>query len=137
MKITIHEAKKSESIVSDIRKNKPQVHLVGEYIDTVDYSDNFDDYDDLLDRFEGQQDFVSIKTKKGTVESPLAYDREKNLLLILDDELPADEDKEFAKELVQGFVDGKLEPVEKPLMPLMDDYVCIVDGNTYTATCYQ
>lgn len=134
MKITIHETKKSESIASDIRKNKPQVHLVGEYTDTVDYSDNFDDYDDLLDRFEGQQDFVSIETNKGTVESPLAYDRENNLLLILDDELPEDADKEFAKELVQDFVDGKIEPVEKPLT---DDYVCIVDGNTYTATCYQ
>jgi hypothetical protein len=50
----------------------------------------------------------------------------------LDDELSGD-DAAYAKELVQGFVDGNTSVSSKPLT---DDYVCVVDGMDYTATCY-
>lgn len=117
--------KKSEGIASDIRAAKPTVYLVSE-------AGNDYDYDELLDAFEGEQSYVSVETADKSVELPLAFDRDKNLLLILDDELSG-KDAAYAKELVQGFVDGKTSVSSKPLT---NDYVCIVDGMDYTATCY-
>lgn len=122
---TVDESKKSEGIASDIRAEKPTVYLVSE-------AGNDYDYDELLDAFEGEQSYVSVETADKSVELPLAFDRDKNLLLILDDELSGD-DAAYAKELVQGFVDGKTSVSSKPLT---NDYVCIVDGMDYTATCY-
>ena len=123
--VGLGESKKSEGIASDIRAAKPAVYLVSE-------AGNDYDYDELLDAFEGEQSYVSVETAGKSVELPLAFDRDKNLLLILDDELSGD-DAAYAKELVQGFVDGKTSVSSKPLT---NDYVCIVDGMDYTATCY-
>lgn len=124
-KATHVESKKSEGIASDIRAAKPTVYLVSE-------AGNDYDYEELFDAFEGEQSYVSVETANKSVELPLAFDRDKNLLLILDDELSGD-DAAYAKELVQGFVDGKTSVSSKPLT---NDYVCIVDGMDYTATCY-
>lgn len=122
---TMDESKKSEGLASDIQEEKPTVYLVSE-------AGNDYDYDELLDAFDGQQSYVSVETADKSVELPLAFDRDKNLLLISDDELSGD-DAAYAKELVQGFVDGKTSVSSKPLT---NDYVCIVDGMDYTATCY-
>ena len=132
---TKDESKKSESIVTDltnaIQQNQPEVLLSD---DAVTY---FNDYDEMLDAFEGAyQTIIHIENKHGGEEMMFLYVPEDNIIVIGDFDVDR-ADTERAKELMEKFVHGELE--QKPgndeyLGGL--DYIAIVDGNTYTSTVF-
>ena len=129
------ESKQAESIVTDLTKaiqdNKPKVLLSD---DAVVY---FDDYDKMLDEFEGAyQTIIHIENKRGGEEMLFMYVPDNNIIAIGDFDVDR-ADAERAKELMEKFVRGELE--QKPgndehLGGL--DYVAIVDGNNYTSTAF-
>jgi len=125
----VPEDKKTEGLGTNIKNAQPKVYLVSE----VAEKDLYDSYDDILDVLEGTQSFVSVETAEGHEELPLGYDRDKNVLLIYDDDALTDDVVDTAKMLVMNFITGQSAVSEKPLT---DDYVCIVDGMYYTTTYY-
>ena len=132
---TKDESKKSESIVTDltnsIQQNKPEVLLSD---DAVTY---FNDYDEMLDAFEGAyQTIIHIENKHGSEEMWFIYEPDDNIIAIGDFDVDR-ADAERAKELMEKFVRGELE--QKPgndeyLVGL--DYIAIADGNNYTSTAF-
>jgi hypothetical protein len=129
------ESKKSESLAADmskaIQQSKPKVLLSD---DAVDY---FNDYDSMLDQFEGAyQTVIHINGKHGVEEMLFIYEPDDNIVAIGDFDVDR-ADAERAKELMEKFVRGEL--TEKPgnsddLESV--DYIAIVDGNTYTSTAF-
>lgn len=129
------ESKQAESIVTDLTKaiqdNKPKVLL------SDDASEYFDDYDAMLDEFEGAyQTIIHIENKHGSEEMLFMYVPDDNIIAIGDFDVDR-ADAERAKELMEKFVRGELE--QKPgndeyLGGL--DYIAIVDGNNYTSTAF-
>ena len=129
------ESKKSESLAADmskaIQQSKPKVLLSD---DAVDY---FNDYDSMLDQFEGAyQTVIHINGKHGVEEMWFIYEPDDNIVAIGDFDVDR-ADAERAKELMEKFVRGEL--TEKPgnsddLESV--DYIAIVDGNTYTSTAF-
>lgn len=129
------ESKKSESLVTDmakaIQQNHPKVLLSD---DAVDY---FNDYDAMLDEFEGAyQTIIHIENKHGGEEMWFIYEPGDNIIAIGDFDVDR-ADAERAKELMEKFVRGELEPKpgnDEYLGGL--DYIAIVDGNNYTSTAF-
>ena len=129
------ESKKSESFVTDLTKaiqdSKPEVLLSD---DAVTY---FNDYDDMLDEFEGAyQTVIHVNGKHEVEEMMFLYVPDDNIVAIGDFDVDR-ADAERAKELMEKFVRGEL--TEKPgnsddLESV--DYIAIVDGNTYTSTVF-
>ncbi len=135
LKSNVCESKKSESIVTDltnaIQQNQPKVLLSD---DAVAY---FNDYDEMLDAFEGAyQTIIHIENKRGSEEMWFIYVPDDNIIAIGDFDVDR-VDAERAKELMEKFVRGELK--QKPgndeyLGGL--DYIAIVDGNNYTSTAF-
>ena len=129
------ESKKSESIVTDLTKaiqdSQPEVLL------SDDAATHFDDYDKMLDAFEGAyQTIIHIENKRGGEEMQFLYEPDDNIIAIGDFDVDR-ADAERAKELMEKFVRGELE--QKPgndeyLGGL--DYIALVDGNNYTSTAF-
>ena len=130
----VSESKQAESIVTDLTKaiqdNKPKVLF------SDDATSYFDDYEDMLDEFEGAyQTIVHVSGKDEVNEMMFLYVPEENIIVIGDFDVDrANADR--AKELMEKFVSGELE--KKPGNTDVEglDYVAIVDGNNYTSTLF-
>lgn len=129
------ESKKSESIVTDlttsIQQNQPKV-LLSE--DAVNY---FNDYDAMLDEFEGAyQTVIHINGKYGVEEMMFLYVPDDNIIAIGDFDVDR-ADAKRAKEFMEKFVSGELTKKPGSSDDLENvDYIAIVDGNTYTSTIF-
>lgn len=129
------ESKKSESVVTDLTKaiqdSQPEVLL------SDDAATHFDDYDKMLDEFEGAyQTIVHVVGPKGTDEMMFLYVPEENIIAIGDFDVYR-ENATRAKDLMEKFVRGGLNEVPGNTDGLAGtDYVAIIDGNTYTSTVF-
>lgn len=130
-----NESKKSESFVTDLTKaiqdSPPEVLL------SDDAVTHFDDYDKMLDEFEGAyQTIVHVVGPKGTDELMFLYVPEENIIAIGDFDVYR-ENATRAKDLMEKFVRGELNKVPGNTDGLEGtDYVAIIDGNTYTSTVF-
>lgn len=131
----VKESKKSESFVTDLTKaiqdSQPEVLL------SDDAVTHFDDYDKMLDEFEGAyQTIVHVVGPKETDELMFLYVPEENIIAIGDFDVYR-ENATRAKDLMEKFVRGELNKVPGNTDGLEGtDYVAIIDGNTYTSTVF-